>query len=869
MLVLKGIKKDYLSGANTVHALKGVDIEFGKREFVSVLGPSGCGKTTLLNIIGGLDRYTEGDLFVRGRSTKDFGDRDWDSYRNHSVGFVFQTYNLIPHQTVLENVELALTLSGINRAERRQKAKAALEKVGLGDQLGKKPNQLSGGQMQRVAIARAIVNDPDIILADEPTGALDSETSVSVLEILKEISRTRLVIMVTHNAELAEKYSTRIINLLDGELVSDEFKVAPETEKKETPAERSASKRPSMSYLTALALSFRNLLTKKGRTVLTSFAGSIGIIGIALILAFSNGIQIYIDRVQEDALSMYPLAVQENALDLSGLADVMSSTGSGTEHDRDAVYSDTTGAKLVNSLLSQIKRNDLASFKQYLQTENDITRYATSIQYSYGVDLNIYTLNNGKYLKVNPSDVLQQIYGEEMGNSMNTMLSTYSSDVSLWKEMINNYELLNNQYDILEGGRWPEAANELVLFINKNNEINDLVLYALGVKDSSEISGIIKAAMSGEKINTEQVRLTYEEIYGMSFLLLPTTSYYSVGNTVEGYDIWTNNSDDPAYVESLLKSGEAIELKIVGIARPKENTIAGSNGGIGYTVALPQLIIDRINDSKIVKQQLADPTRSVLTGMKFDTGEIDMDKIRAYIELMPEEQRAMFQAYLATMTEEQLMDLLSEMIKSGTTYEDVCKAIGIVDLDKPTVINIYASTFEDKEKITNAIAAYNAEHEEDGKSIKYTDYVAMFMSSVSTIVKFISYALIAFVSISLVVSSIMIGIITYISVLERTKEIGILRSIGASKRDISRVFRAETLIVGFVAGMFGILVTLILIIPFNVVIRSLSDIAHIAQLPVSGAVVLVLISMLLTLIAGLIPARMASRKDPVIALRVE
>ncbi len=867
LLVLSGITKDYPSGDGAVRALRGVDMEFANCEFVSVLGPSGCGKTTLLNIIGGLDRYTTGDLVIRGRSTGGYSDRDWDSYRNHSIGFVFQSYNLIPHQTVLENVELSLAISGESRAERKAKARAALEKVGLADQINKRPNQLSGGQMQRVAIARAIVNDPDIILADEPTGALDSETSESVLGILKEISRTRLVIMVTHNAELAEKYSTRIIRMLDGRIVSDEPR-GTENKDAASAAQDVKTGKTAMSFLTALSLSFRNLLTKKGRTVLTSFAGSIGIIGIALILAFSNGIQRYIDRVQEDALSMYPLTLQETAMDMSGLMDAMAGTGRGTPHEMDAVYSDMSGARLINSMLSQIKKNDLVSFKQFLESDERIAKYASSVQYGYGVTLNIYAPRGDGYIKVNPSDVMKQIYGEEMGESVMQMLTTTSSGASVWREMIDDAELLDAQYEII--GEWADSPEEIVLFINKNNEINDLVLYALGLKDPSEIGELVRSAMSGQKLDTEQVRLTYDEILGMTFRLLPATAYYSIERSVNGYDIWADRSEDEEFVNSLITGEDSVELRIVGIARPRENTVGGSNSGnIGYTAALPRLIIEKINGSQIVKQQLADKTRSVFTGMLFGTGEITLETIKAYIAMLPEEQRALFELYLGQMTEEQLVNMFAERFAGATTYEDVCKTLGVVDPDSPTAINIYAATFEAKDNIINVINEYNELHEDDGKAVKYTDYVAMIMSPLSTIVQFISYALIVFVSISLVVSSIMIGIITYISVLERTKEIGILRAMGARKRDISRVFNAETLIIGLISGVMGILVTLLLILPLNAVIRSLSGIGNIASLPAAGAFILVAISVLLTVTAGLIPARIASRKDPVIALRTE
>lgn len=877
MLILKNIKKDYLSGDSTVHALKGVDLEFGKSEFVSILGPSGCGKTTLLNIIGGLDRYTDGDMYIRGKSTKDFKDSDWDSYRNHTIGFVFQTYNLIPHQTVLANVELALTLSGIPKTVRREKAKAALEKVGLSDQLKKKPNQLSGGQMQRVAIARAIVNDPDVILADEPTGALDSETSVQVMEILKEISAEKLVIMVTHNPDLAEQYSTRIIRVLDGKVTGDEQKDNGKKREMAVEPKDKKEKKPSMSFFTAVSLSFKNLLTKKGRTFLTSFAGSIGIIGIALILALSNGIQLYINRVQEDTLSSYPLQITEQTVDLSGLMMSMTGNSKGKNaHELDAVYSNTMAAEFINTMLSQVKTNNLEAFKAFIESdESGLKEYVSSYQYTYNIIPNIYSkyknpeTGEEKLLRVNPSDIMKEIYGD-MGE---TMMDNYmtNSNSSLWSELIDNKELLSEQYDVI-AGHWPTTASEIVLIVNERNEINDMVLYALGIKDSSEISEIIEKTMKGEELEVKPVVLQYDEVLDMTFRLVLNSDYFVKDHvTADGYQVWKNRSEDQKYVESIVYGENAVTLKVCGIIRPSENAVATSaSGAIGYLSDLTKELIGRVNSSEIALQQLADPTRNVLTGLPFPTQKtLTMDEINAYIATLPEEQQQQIAAYVSMMTEEQVIEMFSAQLASDATFESVCRDIGVVDLSKPAIINIFAKTFEAKEHVIDIIDNYNELHEEDGNKIIYTDYVGIIMSSVSNIIKFVSYGLIAFVSISLVVSSIMIGIITGISVLERTKEIGVLRAIGASKRDVSRVFNAETMIVGFCAGLIGILATLLIILPLNLILNALTDIKDIASLPWQGALILVAISVFLTFIAGLIPARMAAKKDPVVALRTE
>lgn len=886
MLELKDIVKDYETGGEVVHALKGINIKFRDSEFVSILGPSGCGKTTTLNIIGGLDRFTDGDLIINGRSTKDYKDRDWDTYRNHSIGFVFQNYNLIPHQTVLANVELALTLSGVPKAERRQRAKEALEKVGLGDQLRKKPSQMSGGQMQRVAIARALVNDPDILLADEPTGALDTETSVQIMEILKEISKDKLIIMVTHNPELAERYSTRIIRFIDGKMTGDTNPFDGEYVPPEKTAEDSKkSKKTTMSFGTALSLSTNNLMTKKGRTLLTAFAGSIGIIGIALILSISNGIQEYINRVQEDTLSSYPLTIQEETADMSAMMESMSDKHEGEmDHPMDKIYSFNIMNSLMNTMSEKIQTNNLADFKAYLEDEsNGLGEYISAIQYTYNVPLNIYKRDTTDgTVQVNPSKMFQTVAtGYEAAGVTDQAFMTQMGNMSgmnVWSEMLDNDTLLQSQYDIV-AGEWADDYNEVMLVVNSRNEITDYALYSLGILDQDDLGDIMAKITSGETIEEkEQTSYTYDEILDLSFSLVLPTDYYQYD---EGSGTWADMSGDEEFMKELVNS--APEIKVAGIIRPNKEAVATAiNGSVGYTHALSEYVVNAINESEIVKQQLENPDVDVFTGIEFSTGEEDteaaeytMDDIMAYVATLPEEQQAQMQMYSGMMTEEQMIEMFSEFMTPPTTdatYDGNLEKLSVTSLDMPASINIYAATFADKDNISAAIDAYNEKAEAEGREedmINFTDYVGLIMSSVTTIINAISYVLIAFVSISLIVSSIMIGIITYISVLERTKEIGILRSIGASKKDISRVFNAETFLVGFTAGALGIGVTLLLNIPINIIIKNLTDISDIAHLPAAAGVILVLISMMLTVIAGLIPAKIAAKKDPVIALRSE
>ena len=870
MLKLKNITKDYLSGDMKVQALKGIDLEFRKSEFVSILGQSGCGKTTMLNIIGGLDRYTSGDLIINGKSTKKFKDKDWDAYRNYSVGFVFQNYNLIPHQTVLSNVELALTLSGVSKKERRQKAIKALERVGLKDQIHKKPNQMSGGQMQRVAIARALVNDPDIILADEPTGALDTETSVQIMNILKEISENKLIIMVTHNPELAEKYSSRIVRVLDGKIVDDSN---PYTEKdRENENNIAKSGKTSMNYFTALSLSLNNLMTKKGRTFLTSFAGSIGIIGIALILSLSNGVQKYIQKVQEDTLSSYPITIQEESVDMASMmTSMMEEQNNKVEHSNDGkVYSRNIMSNMLSTLSTKMKTNNLQEFKKYIENENStIKNNSNAIQYTYNLNLNLYKedTSNG-IVKVNPSTVMNSIgfssstESEETESSSMFSMSFGTSDV--WRELLDNKELINSQYDVL-AGKMPEKYNEVVLIVDDNNEVSDYTLYSLGLKDQSELKTIMKSLQKGEEVaKQENTEYTYEELLDLSFKLLLNTDYYDKAN-----GIWVDKSNDEAFIKTKLNNAETI--KVVGIIKQKEESnIRDTAGEIGYTKELTEYVINKVNESEIVKQQKENPEVNVFTGMKFKN-DAELTQLNAgfdYSTLSAEQK-----AYMANLSQEELANLMSTFTKNNNaTYETVLKRLGSVNLDKPAGINIYPKDFASKDTISKEIESYNNKQREAGKEenvIEYSDMVGMMMTSVTVIVNMISYVLIAFVSISLIVSSIMIGIITYISVLERTKEIGILRAIGASKKDISRVFNAETLIIGLAAGVIGIGVTLLLCIPINAIIKAVAGVSGIASLPIAGGIILVAISVILTVIAGLIPSKVASKKDPVEALRTE
>ncbi len=845
MLKLKNITKTYVTGDTKVEALKGIDISFRESEFVSILGQSGCGKTTLLNIVGGLDRYTSGDLIINGKSTKEFKDRDWDTYRNHSVGFVFQNYNLIPHQTVLSNVELALTLSGVPKQERRKRALAVLKKVGLEDQVNKKPNQMSGGQMQRVAIARALVNDPDILLADEPTGALDSETSIQIMELLKEIAKDKLVVMVTHNPDLADRYSTRIVKLLDGSIVDDSNPYEGEKEKKKS----KTSKKTYMSFLTALTLSLNNLMTKKGRTILTAFAGSIGIIGIALILSLSSGVRQYISRVEEDTLSSYPIQLDEATVDMTSMMDLMSSGARVEEHDLDKIYSHDILGNVVSSFTSQITQNNLEKFKKHIEDHQDtFDSYTNAIQYSYNLDLQLFNPDTSEeIIQVNPSPIMDKI-------GFGSTAMSYSMDqYNVWRELMDNGELLKGQYDVVYG-RWPEKYNEVVLMVDEENNISDYTLYTLGLKDQKEVEDLFKKVAAGEKFEFEPTSYEFDELVGLTFKLVLNPDYYEKQS-----GIWVNKKDDYEYMKKVLEESE--DLTIVGIIRPNEEAIlTASHGEIGYTKELTEYVVKEIKKKEIVKEQLDNPDINVFTGLEFNTDNKNFDMTA----LTPEQQ-----AYLASLSQEELAQVIANYMETyGATYEDNLKALGIVDLDSPSSILLYPKDFDAKEELMSLIEDYNdSVGEED--VINYTDIVGVMMSGVTTIIDIISYVLIAFVSISLVVSSIMIGIITYISVLERTKEIGILRAIGASKKDISRVFRAETIIEGFTAGIFGIATTVLLNIPINMIIKNVTDISNISQLPVVGAIILVIISIVLTLIAGLFPARMASRKDPVEALRTE
>ncbi|MEI3017977.1 MAG: ATP-binding cassette domain-containing protein [Oscillospiraceae bacterium] len=986
MLEIRNIVKDYETGSETVHALKGVSIAFRESELVSILGQSGCGKTTLLNIIGGLDQYTSGDLIINGQSTKQYKSADWDIYRNHSVGFIFQSYNLIPHQSVLSNVELALTLSGVSKAERRRRAKEALEKVGLGNQLNKRPNQMSGGQMQRVAIARALVNDPDILLADEPTGALDSETSIQIMELVKEIAKDRLVIMVTHNPELAEKYSTRIVKLLDGQIVgdSDPFDPAKEPAHSEVrKTEVTKGQKTSMSFLTALSLSKNNLMTKKGRTFLTSFAGSIGIIGIALILSLSNGVQEYINSVERSTLASFPVSIQHETVDYTSLMTSMMNVRDNAEENRDPdrIYTNDISTEMMKTMLSEMQTNNLAEFKEYLESDPDgISASIEEIQYSYDSNLYIYGHSaDGDIMQINPSTVMSAMMGQSMADNVSQMTNTYSSlmgsssmsSYDAFRELLST-DMLKTEYEVL-AGRLPEAYNEVVVLVTDRNELSDVTLYTLGLRDQGELEGMMSSVMAGESfdLDTGDLSFSYDDLMGMEFSMLTAPEFYQKNDD----GTWTDMRSDSEFMEQAAENG--LKLKVVGILKPDADSLISStnSGGIGYTHALTEYMIDKTNSSELVKAQKENPDVDVFTGIEFPKADEEEEQPMSQSEAMEmltgmltEEQRTKLnEGIMAALTEEQqaqiqsammgmvsdeqmnsimmgvltpeqltqlqsgadvnslltdaqkaqmsaqiaasltaeqnaelsammngmvdptkmytifmqvlttdqlrqLMDMTKEPETTDATYDGNLKLLGVAELSEPSSMKIYATDFESKEKITQLIEKYNDSKIADDNQadvINYTDYVGLMMSSVSDIINAISYILIAFVAISLIVSSIMIGIITYISVLERTKEIGILRAMGASKRDISNVFNAETLIVGFSAGVIGIAVTLLLNIPINIIIENITGIANVALLPWQGGVILVVISMLLTLIAGLVPAGVAAKKDPVEALRTE
>ena len=1000
MLELKNIVKEYPAGGQPVEALKGVSLQFRESEFVSILGPSGCGKTTLLNIIGGLDQYTSGDLVINGRSTKDYKDRDWDAYRNHSIGFVFQSYNLIPHQTVLQNVELALTLSGVSKAERRRRAKEALERVGLGSQLKKRPSEMSGGQMQRVAIARAIVNDPDIVLADEPTGALDTETSVQVMEILKEISKDRLIVMVTHNPELAQRYSTRIVRMLDGQVTGDTAPLTPEEAQKERAASvkkdeaARKAKRPSMSLWTSFGLSLKNLFTKKGRTALTSFAGSIGIIGIALIYAVSQGTTAYIDAVQEDTLSSYPLTLQSQEMDLGSLMEEFIDAAQSTdEHQLDGVYQKPMIYDMVNALSSsETIENDLASFKTYLEQrlkdpEDPLYNAVSGVQYTYDPQLLVYTENVDGDILLSDSqelmeDLLQEYFSIDMA-AMSDLRSSYGMDslassmgggsMVLWQEMLPGDDgalispMLEDQYDLVYGS-WPNDYNEVVLVLDENNELDDMALYALGLKPQEEMDAIMQAAVDQTEVELEDQSWSYEEICSREYKTVLNADCYAYD---EASGLYVDLRDTDAGLRYLYDNG--ITLQVSGIIRPNENASAHMlSGSIGYTSALTEHLAQASQDSAAIQAQMDSPNRDIFTGLPFQesTGNLtDEEKesaFRSYVSGLEEQDKAetylaiqslptqeqidqavgqstgsmsreemestlqealtsqasldesQVEDYIAAMSDEELSDLFTQMAEeqfkaqyaaqvqqqlaamepaqmaaaldaamdtyttqqcaqyydevltfSDSTYEENLVQLGYIDLDDPASISLYAASFEDKDIIEQAIADYN-ETKDDLEQIQYTDYIGLMLSSITTIINAITYVLIAFVAVSLVVSSIMIGVITLISVQERTKEIGILRAIGASKRNVSSMFNAETVIIGFTSGALGVLITWVLCIPINAILHHLTGIQTLsAFLPLPTALVLVLISTALTLFSGIIPSRSAAKKDPVVALRTE
>lgn len=883
MLQLRNIVKDYHTGDEVVQALKGVSVNFRRNEFVSILGQSGCGKTTLLNIVGGLDQYTSGDLVINGKSTKDFKSRDWDSYRNNSVGFVFQSYNLIPHQSVLSNVELALTLSGVSKAERRKRAKEVLEKVGLGNQIHKKPNQMSGGQMQRVAIARALINDPDILLADEPTGALDTETSVQIMDLLKEIAKDKLVIMVTHNPELAQQYSTRIVKLLDGNVIDDTNPFSDEDEAKEDDGSYTPRK-TSMSLFTAFSLSLNNLMTKKGRTFLTAFAGSIGIIGIALILSLSSGFQKYINDVQEETLATYPIQITKKAMDYSELLSKMvgnnEEDSSHNHKGENKVYSGDIMGDMLVSMVSDVKENDLETFKNYIEDDaNGFTKYTSDITYTYDTPLYVFNENsaNGGIAQVNPSTTMTDMGFGGMADAQEStadFMSAFSygnSSMDMWTQMLDNQDLLKQQYDVL-AGHWPENKNEVVLVVDKNNEISDFTLYTLGIRDSSELSDMVSTILGGGEVpEIDKMEFSYDDLLNLKFkVVLPGNLYKKNSDGT-----YTDMSTDADFLKTAVANG--LEVKVSAVIRASDSAYATTiqPGYIGYTSELANYIVEENEKTDVLKAQLDSPDTDIFTGMPFSDGkeltadDVDMDSVMQQLMASGQVTEDM-QAQMASMSKDQLFEMLKGygfFQESTATYEDNMTKLGYSELAKPASINLYCAEFADKDEITKLIDKYNADYPDN--EITYTDYIGIMLSSVTKIINAITYVLIAFVAISLIVSSIMIGIITYISVLERTKEIGILRSIGASKKDISRVFNAETFIIGLFSGLIGIGVTVLLNIPISKVIEGFINVSGVSALPWKGGVALVVISVILTLIGGLIPSRLAAKKDPVIALRSE
>ena len=848
MLEIKNITKTYKTEGFTQKALDKVSINFRECEFAVILGPSGSGKTTLLNIIGGLDHYDSGNLVINGVSTKKYNDRDWDTYRNHRVGFVFQNYNLISHQSVLSNVELALTLSGIPKKERVKRAKDALIRVGLKDHMKKRPSQLSGGQMQRVAIARALVNDPDILLADEPTGALDTATSKQVMDLLQEIANEKLVIMVTHNPELANIYSNRIIRLQDGQIIDDSNPYEENEEEKEVVDN---PKKTSMSFMTALSLSLNNLMTKKGRTILTAFAGSIGIIGIALILSLAHGINNFIDKTEEETLSSYPLQIRKESVDMSTILQSFAESSKTKKYKDDKIHSMNVMGDMFENMSQKVKRNDMKKFREYLEKNKDIKKYTSDIEYSYDVTLNLYKEDTSKIVRVNPTTVYDTL---GMGTSgVSSMYSSMMSSNDVFFEMINNDKLLKQQYDLI-AGEWPKEYNEMVLVVGENNEVSDYTLYSLGILDQDELKEQFANMTSGKKVKFEKHSYDTSELVGLKFKLVLNTDYY-----VKENGMWINKKDDEEYMKNLINNSE--EIKIVGILRGNSEAVTSGNnyGLVGYKQDLMKHLVEKINETDIVKEQLANQEINVFTGNKFtsnstfDMNSLSQEQLIALQNMSQEEMTLFMKNYSENMT---------------ASYDENIKKLGIAEIDNPDTISIYPKDFDSKEEIVKIIKKYN-KGKKKSQQIEYTDIVGIMMSSVQTIVNVISAVLIAFVAISLIVSSIMIAIITYISVIERTKEIGILRAMGASKKDISRVFNAETLIEGLCAGVMGILVTLIINIPANIIIKKAVNISNIAKLPLNGAIILIVISILLTVIAGSIPSKIASKKDPVEALRSE